>query len=163
MKTLKNVGLAVLILLILAQSIRPTKNTSNNKEKDISTMYTVPENVQQILTKACYDCHSNHTVYPWYASVQPLAWWINDHVKDGKKHLNFNEFANYSIARQYNKLEECIDEIREGEMPLKPYTVIHKNAKLTDADKEILFNWCSAVRDTIKATYSADSLVLKRK
>lgn len=162
MKTLKNVGLAVLILLILVQSIRPTKNTSNNKEKDISTMYTVPENVQQILTKACYDCHSNHTVYPWYASVQPLAWWINDHVKDGKKHLNFNEFANYSIARQYNKLEECIDEIREGEMPLKPYTVIHKNAKLTDADKEILFNWCSAVRDTIKATYPADSLVLKR-
>jgi len=163
MKTIKNVGLAILILLILIQSIRPTKNTSNNKEQDISTIYTVPENVQQILTKACYDCHSNNTVYPWYASVQPLAWWINDHVKDGKKHLNFNEFASYRIARQYKKLEECIDEIREGEMPLKPYTAIHKNAKLTDADKEILFNWCSAVRDTIKAKYPADSLVIKRK
>ena len=163
MKTLKNVGLAILILLILMQSIRPTKNTSNNKEKDISTIYTVPGNVQQILTKACNDCHSNNTIYPWYASVQPLAWWINDHVKDAKKHLNFNEFASYSIARQYKKLEECIDEIREGEMPLKPYTVIHKNAKLTDADKEILFNWFSAVRDTIKAKYPADSLVLKRK
>ncbi len=163
MKTIKNTSLAILILLILAQSIRPSKNTSNNKEKDIATLYAVPENVQQILTKACYDCHSNKTQYPWYASIQPLAWWLNDHVKDGKRHLNFNEFSGYRVAKQYKKLEECIEEVREGEMPLESYTFMHKNAVLTDVERAALFNWCNAVRDSIKARFPADSLVFKKK
>ena len=104
-------------------------------------MYPVPENVEQILVKACNDCHSNSTVYPWYAEVQPIAWWLDDHVKDWKKHLNFNEFASYRLAKQYHKLEEVFDEVKGGEMPLESYTVVHRDAKLTDEERTILMDW----------------------
>jgi hypothetical protein len=80
-----------------------------------------------------------------------------------KKHLNFNEFDGYRIARQYKKLEECIDEVKDGEMPLTSYTIIHKDAKLSDDEKQILFTWCEIIRDSIKARYPADSLVIKKK
>jgi hypothetical protein len=163
MKIFKKLLIVLLVIFVVAQAFRPEKNNSNDTSKDISNSYVVPENVKTILAKACYDCHSNNTRYPWYAEVQPVAWWINDHVKDGKKHLNFNEFDGYRIARQYKKLEECIEEVKDGEMPLTSYTIIHKDAKLSDDEKQILFTWCEIVRDSIKARYPADSLVIKKK
>ncbi|OBQ15136.1 MAG: cytochrome C, partial [Aphanizomenon flos-aquae LD13] len=90
-------------------------------------------------------------------------WWIGDHIKDGKHHLNFDEFSNYRIAKQYKKLDECIDELKEGGMPLDSYNLIHKDAVLTDTEKQALINWCAGIRDSIKAKYPADSLVIKRK
>lgn len=163
MKILKKVLIVLLVLFVAAQAFRPAKNNSNDTSKDISKSYVVPENVKTILAKACYDCHSNNTKYPWYAEVQPVAWWLNDHIKDGKKHLNFNEFDGYRIARQYKKLEECMDEVKDGEMPMTSYTIIHKEAKLTDDEKQALFTWCEIVRDSIKARYPADSLVLPKR
>lgn len=163
MKIFKKVLIALLVIFVVAQAFRPEKNNSNDTSKDISNSYVVPENVKTILAKACNDCHSNHTRYPWYAEIQPVAWWINDHVKDGKKHLNFNEFDGYRIARQYKKLEECIEEVKDGEMPLTSFTIIHKDAKLSDDEKKTLFTWCEIVRDSIKARYPADSLVIKKK
>jgi len=159
----KKVLLALLVIFLILQAFRPEKNLSGNKENDISTLYAVPAEVDQILVKACNDCHSNKTVYPWYAEVQPVAWWLGDHVKDGKKHLNFNEFASYRLAKQYHKLEEVIDEVKEGEMPLESYTLVHRNANLTMEEKNILVNWSAAVRDTMKARYPADSLIMKKK
>lgn len=163
MKIFKKVLIVLLVVFVVAQAFRPEKNNSNDTSKDISNSYVVPENVKTILAKACNDCHSNNTRYPWYAEVQPVAWWINDHVKDGKKHLNFNEFDSYRIAKQYKKLEECIEEVKEGEMPLTSFTIIHKDAKLSDDEKQALFTWCEIVRDSIKARYPADSLVFKKK
>lgn len=163
MKIFKKLLIVLLVLFVVAQAFRPEKNNSNDRSKDISNSYVVPENVKTILAKACNDCHSNNTRYPWYAEIQPVAWWINDHVKDGKKHLNFNEFDGYRIARQYKKLEECIEEVKDGEMPLTSFTIIHKDAKLSDDEKQILFTWCEIVRDSIKARYPADSLVIKKK
>lgn len=153
----------LLIVFIVLQAFRPTKNNSGDTSKDISLSYPVPDSVAKIFDKACNDCHSNNTRYPLYAEVQPLGWWLNDHVKDGKKHFNLNEFSGYRIARQYKKLEECIEQVKEGEMPLESYTVIHSEARLTDAEKQTLYNWCEAVRDSIKSKYPADSLVIKRK
>jgi hypothetical protein len=163
MKILKRIGWVLLILLLVAQAFRPAKNDSKEKSKDISNHYPVPDSVKTILAKACNDCHSNETRYPWYANIQPVAWWLSDHIKDGKRHLNFNEFDGYRIARQYKKLEECIEEVKEGEMPLSSYTLLHKDAVLTDAEKQTLFRWCDDIRDSIKAHYPADSLVVKRK
>ncbi len=163
MKIFKRILLSLLVIFIVLQAFRPTKNNSNDTTKDISNSYIVPQNVQQILAKACNDCHSNNTRYPWYAEVQPVGWWLADHVKDAKKELNFNEFDGYRIARQYRKLEECISEIKEGKMPLPSYTITHKDAILTQAEKEVLYNWCEILRDSIKVRYPADSLVIKRK
>lgn len=160
---LKKLLLVLFVILLVLQAFRPEKNTSANKENDISSLYPVPDNVEQILVKACNDCHSNSTVYPWYAEVQPIAWWLDDHVKDGKKHLNFNEFASYRLAKQYHKLEEVFDEVKGGEMPLESYTVVHRDANLTDAERNILMDWSVAVRDTMKARFPADSLIMKKK
>lgn len=163
-KALKYIGIVLLVVLVVIQFIRPEKNiAATPSEHHISKLYAVPADVEQTLIKACYDCHSNNTKYPWYSNVQPVAWWLNDHVKDGKKHLNFDEFTTYRIARQYKKLEECIEETKEGEMPLESYTLIHKNAVLTDAEKLSFATWCETVRDSIKAKYPADSLVLPKR
>ena len=84
-------------------------------------------------------------------------------MKDGKKHFNLNEFAGYRIARQYKKLEECIKEVKEGGMPLPSYTIIHRDAILTDSEKKTLYTWSQNIRDSIKAKFPADSLVIKKK
>lgn len=162
-KILKRTFQILLLAFIVIQFIRPTKNKAEGiNQNDINTVYTVPEDVQAILKTSCYDCHSNNTVYPWYAEVQPVAWWLNEHVKDGKKDLNFSEFASYSIRRQYRKMEEVNDLVKKGEMPLDSYLWIHKDAVLNDGQRLTIANWVTAVRDTIKANYPADSLVRKK-
>ena len=162
MKIVKRILLILLIIFIVMQAFRPAKNNSNDTTKDISKSYVVPENVKVILTKACYDCHSNHTRYPWYAEVQPVSWWLAGHIKDGKREINFNEFDGYRIGRQYKKLADCIKQVKEGDMPLPSYTIIHKDAILTDTEKLVLLNWFEVLRDSIKARYPADSLVIKK-
>jgi hypothetical protein len=163
MKIFKRILLILLVIFIVLQAFRPAKNNSMDVSKDISNNYVVPPDVKVILAKACNDCHSNNTRYPWYAEVQPVSWWLANHIKDGKRHLNFNEFDGYRIAKQYEKLGECIKEVKEGGMPLPSYTIIHKDAILTDKEKEALFNWCDILRDSIKSRYPADSLVMKKK
>jgi hypothetical protein len=111
-----------------------------------------------ILKTSCYDCHSNNTYYPWYNNIQPVAWWLKNHVDEGKRELNFSEFAAYRIGRQYRKLDEVNKQIKEGEMPLESYTLIHGNAKLNEQQKLMVANWVSAIRDSIKAQYPEDSL-----
>lgn len=163
MKIFKKILVGLLVIFVVMQAFRPARNRSNDTSKDISHSYAVPEEVKVILTKACNDCHTNNTRYPWYAEIQPVSWWLGDHVKEGKKHFNLNEFSGYRIARQYKKLEECIEQVKEGEMPLPSYTWLHKDAVLTDTEKQTLMAWCDNVRDSIKAKYPADSLVIKRK
>lgn len=150
-------------LLVLAQFIRPGKNVSNDQSKHISTKYPVPEQVESILKVACYDCHSNYTRYPWYAEVQPVAAWLADHIEEGKRELNFSEFTSRRIAVQNHKLEELIENVREGEMPLNSYTWIHRDAVLTTEQKDVLISWAQASMDSLKANYPPDSLILRRK
>jgi hypothetical protein len=160
---MKKVGIGILVILLLSQAYRPAKNDSNKMENDISKSYSLPDDVKQILAKACNDCHSNNTTYPWYSNIQPVGIWLANHVNDGKRHMNFNEFNSYQIAKQYKKLDECIEQVKEGEMPLESYTWIHKEAKLNEIEKQKLFDWCNSVRDSIKARYPADSLVLPKR
>ena len=153
----------LILALIVIQFFRPAKNKSEGLSKnDISTLYPVPNDVQDILKTSCNDCHSNNTVYPWYAEVQPVAWWLNEHIEDGKKDLNFSEFASYRPRRQYKKLEEINELVKENEMPLNSYLLIHKDAKLSDQQKLTLANWVEATRDSLEARYPIDSLVRKK-
>jgi hypothetical protein len=162
-KIFKRTFQILLLAFIVIQFIRPAKNKAEGmSNNDISKIYAIPADVQSILKTSCYDCHSNNTIYPWYAQIQPAGWWLADHIKEGKKELNFSEFASYRIGRQYRKLEEINKEVKENEMPLESYLWIHKNAKLSDGQKLTLANWVTAIRDTIKANYPADSLVRKK-
>ncbi|MGZ5218600.1 MAG: heme-binding domain-containing protein [Chitinophagaceae bacterium] len=160
---IKKIFLALLIVLIVIQFIHPEKNISTGAQANyIGNVYAVPGDVKAILTKACNDCHTNNTKYPWYTYIQPFDWWMNDHVKDGKKELNFDEYANKNPRYQYHKMEEITEMVKEGEMPLDSYTWMHKDAKLTEAEKNMLTGWADAIRDSMKLKYPIDSLVRKK-
>lgn len=142
--------IAVLVLLIVIQFIHPKHNVSSGPyANDIIAGFAVPEPVQQILTKACNDCHSNNTHYPWYSNLQPVDWWLQHHVDEGKRELNFSEFMSYAPKRQHHKLEEVIEQVKEGEMPLNSYTWIHKEALLTTEEKTTLTTWAEQLRKEI--------------
>lgn len=153
----------LLLAFIVIQFIRPAKNKSEAVQANhISKAFPVPDSVHSILKTACYDCHSNNTNYPWYSYVQPVAWWLDDHIKHGKKELNFDSFASYKPRRQFRKLEEINSEVKENKMPLDSYTYIHKDAVLTDAQKLLIANWTLACQDSLKAHHHIDSLVRKK-
>ena len=163
-RILKGLLAVLIVLFILVQFYpKPEKNQSSVLTNDISTVHSIPLQVQQTLKTACYDCHSNHTQYPWYASIQPVALWLKDHIEEGKKELNFSEFANYSLARRYRKLEEINSQVQENEMPLSSYTIIHRDAKLSAEQKKSLAMWTESVRDSMQKSYPADSLIRKKK
>ena len=150
-------------LLLLQLYPRPAKNISLTMNvNDIANVHNVPADVQKVLKASCYDCHSNNTVYPWYANIQPVAWWLGDHIAEGKRELNFSEFGSYSIRRKYRKLEEINEEVKDDKMPLSSYTVIHRDAKLEENQKLILANWTTALRDSFRISYPPDSLARKK-
>jgi hypothetical protein len=162
---IKKILLALLVLLVIIQFFRPDKNETNDQTYALSANYKVPQEVAEILQVACNDCHSNKTVYPWYANFQPSAWWLDEHVQDGKKHLNFSNFTQLPIAVQNHKFEEVIETVEEKEMPLESYTYLglHAEANLTEQQREVLIDWAKSQMAYLKATYPADSLVLKRR
>lgn len=162
-KYLKPALYVLLGLFVVAQFIRPERNLSDDQTSHLATRYTLPESIEAILKTSCYDCHSNYTVYPWYANVQPVAAWLDNHVREGKRKLNFSNFTTRRIAVQNHKLEEIIEMVREDEMPLASYTWVHRDAILTPEQKDVLLDWVQSTMDSIKAHYPADSLVLRRK
>jgi hypothetical protein len=153
----KKIFIVLLLVFIAIQFFRPAKNSSREYSKDISTLYTIPDNVAAILQRDCYDCHSNHTDYPWYAEIQPVAWWLQNHVNEGKQHLNYSEFASYSLKKQAHKLEETVEMIEKGEMPLSSYTIIHRDAVLSKQDADLLIQWASALQHKIERTIPAEN------
>ncbi len=147
MKRIKIIVLILFIVAIVIQFIQPAPNKNGQVlQTDITKMVEVPKNVQATLKTACYDCHSNNTEYPWYSKIQPGGWWMASHIKKGKEELNFSEFGSYSKRRQQSKLKSIINSIEDGTMPIPSYTLIHKNAILSDGDKTNLKKWASLVR-----------------
>ncbi|WP_343686083.1 heme-binding domain-containing protein [Chryseobacterium gleum] len=141
----------VVLLLIVIQFFDTDKNIAVvPSENAIEKHYQVPDHVQGILKTSCYDCHSNTTAYPWYNNIQPVKWWLADHVNSGKRHFNFDEFNSYSKEKKLKKLDEVAETVREGEMPLTSYTVVHQNAKLTDTQRSEIEQWVKEVKKQIE-------------
>lgn len=155
--------LVLLAALVVIQFFRPKKNKSDGPQPNyIGNAFAVPADVKSILAKACNDCHSNNTRYPWYSNFQPVLWWLNNHIQDGKKEINFDEYSNRSLRYQYHKMEETIEMVKEGKMPINSYTWTHKDAKLTTEEKTKITGWAQSVMDTLKARYPIDSLIKKK-
>ncbi len=154
MKTssLMKIGTGFIVLfLIVIQFFDTDKNSAAvPSENAIEKHYVVPGHVQGLLKTSCYDCHSNTTSYPWYNNIQPVKWWLADHVNSGKRHFNFDEFNSYSKEKKLKKLDEVAETIREGEMPLISYTVVHQNAKLSDIQKSEIEQWVKEVKKQIE-------------
>jgi hypothetical protein len=159
-KILKTVLIVLLIAFIVIQFIRPSKNAGEEiAANQITAVQQVPEDVQQLLKVSCYDCHSNTTHYPWYSKIQPVAWFLNDHIVEGKKELNFSEFANYPVFRRYKKFKETGKEVKDGDMPIFSYTLLHRDASLNADQKLLIETWAANAMKEMEAKYPADSLV----
>jgi hypothetical protein len=151
-KVIKWSLLIVAVVLVAIQFFRPEKNISSVvADQDIAKHYGVPDKVLAVLQLSCYDCHSNNTAYPWYNNIQPFAWFLADHVKEGKDELNFSTFASYTPKKAAHKLDEVIGETNEGEMPLSSYTLIHRNAILSDKEIKMINEWATTLGDSIRA------------
>jgi hypothetical protein len=163
---MKYVKILVAILgvaLLAVQFIHPAKNRSQPAPgSGIESAFPVPARVMQIFRRSCFDCHSDSTVYPWYAEIQPFGWWLNSHIEDGKRHLDFDRFASYRPVRQYVKFKDIVEQLQQDEMPLRSYLFIHRYARLTPDEKEEVIRWSGAMMDSIRARSQADSLAGKR-
>lgn len=144
--------LALAVPLIAIQFIQPARNKSVQVlPAEFGNLYTVPDSVKPILQNACYDCHSNNTNYPWYTSIQPVGWIMAKHIKKGKEYLNFSEFGNYTNRRQISKLKSIINQIKDDEMPLSSYRIMHLNARLSTEEKKLITDWISKKVDSLIA------------
>jgi hypothetical protein len=151
-KTLLTELIILLVVFIIIQFFRPAKNKSDGiTATDITKSFAMPADVQNILRTSCYDCHSNNTKYPWYAEIQPVSWWLSSHIIAGKKQVNFSEFGSYSIAIQYEKFKETIEDIQTVDMPLKSYLVTQHSAMLSEDKKAILINWTKGAMSQLEA------------
>jgi hypothetical protein len=160
MKYVKIILLALLGVFAIMQLInRPKKNRSEGPQPNhISKIAAVPDPVANILQKACNDCHSNNTIYPWYAEVMPVGWIVNNHIVHGKDELNLDEFTTYKPKKQWHKLEEVAEQVEHDAMPISSYTRMHKSARLSKEEKELLIKWAQDTRTQLMQKYLADSL-----
>ncbi|HEX7014665.1 MAG TPA: heme-binding domain-containing protein [Cyclobacteriaceae bacterium] len=143
---LKKIGLTLIAVLIIIQFIRPDRNTDDGPHPaDISNVYALPDGVHDVLRRKCYDCHSNNTTYPWYVNIQPVGWWMSWHVSEGKSELNFSTFGEYAKDRADHKLEEIIEVLEEGAMPLKSYLWMHSDAAITREESEVIAAWIKSL------------------
>ena len=113
MKILKIIAIIALVALVGIQFVPTERNQSDTTpQTDFMAVYSVPNEIQNKLQVSCYDCHSNNTQYPWYNKVQPLAWFLEDHIKEGKAELNFNEWGDYSGRRKTVNFGQSLNNLK---------------------------------------------------
>lgn len=140
MKNWKKIALGFVLVLLLAQLIPIDRSTPTvAPADDLIVAMQPPPPIADMLKNACYDCHSYESKYPWYSKVAPVSWWIQNHINEGREHLNFSTWG--TNMDKGEALEECAEEVSEGEMPLRSYTWGHPEARLTKTERQQLANW----------------------
>ncbi|MFT3869885.1 MAG: heme-binding domain-containing protein [Nibricoccus sp.] len=147
-RVLKKIAVGITVVFVTLQFFRPDRPPlPTSSQEDLITVHPPPPGVRETLVSACYDCHSNQTRYPWYASIQPVAWFLDHHVEEGRMHINFSEFGGLPPRRALQVLEACGDEVAEKGMPLWSYTLAHPEARLTEAQRADLVAWVTKLAD----------------
>tara|TARA_R110002020_G_scaffold303434_1_gene518860 strand:+ start:2524 stop:2976 length:453 start_codon:yes stop_codon:yes gene_type:complete len=150
LKLVKTIGWILMVALVVIQFFPRNRNQSESvPETDFMSVNTVPANIQNKIEISCYDCHSNNTEYPWYNRVQPVAWFLEDHIKEGKAELNFNEWGEYSDRRKNSKLRSIISQVEDDEMPLDSYTFIHRDAKFSESEKKEIIKYLTKLKNNL--------------
>jgi mono/diheme cytochrome c family protein len=156
MKIVKKILVVLVIVFVIAQFFSPEKNEGDVSELNVFLAETnPPADVKKILETTCYDCHSNNTTYPWYNSITPVNYWLADHVKDGKKHLDFSKWSSYSLKKKEHKMDELYEEVEHGEMPLDSYTWTHADANLSEEQINAVVAWGKNVQQAYKQQLTA--------
>jgi heme-binding protein len=144
MSRMKWILLIIVIVFVVIQVVRP--NLTNPPVDPQHRIQNVPPDVQAILRRSCYDCHSSETRWPWYSQVVPVSWLLKHDVDEGRQELSFSEFATYSPKKSARTMKAICDEVKSGDMPLWQYRPLHPDAKLSDADRQALCAWAAAHR-----------------
>ena len=139
--------MALLFLFVAIQFIRPGRNSGDGASaNDITHRVHTPDTVLNILKRACYDCHSNHTNYPWYTNINPIGWWMRGHINDGKRGINFSDLSSFNAKKLDHRLGDVAELTDSHDMPIESYTWIHKYAKLSNEEIALLKNWTDSAR-----------------
>ena len=155
---MKNIIKILIIIFLILQAFQIDKvNQPVNKGMDFLEIKKTPEHIAQNIRTSCYDCHSNETQYPWYSYIQPLGWFLQDHIKNGRKKLNFSTFATYEPKRQAHKLYESWEYVDQGKMPLESYLLIHTDAKLTPEHRKEMAQYFKRMEDETRAYHQLPS------
>lgn len=128
--------IGVAAVLVLIQLVPVDRSNPPATEKLV-----MPDNVQQIMQRSCFDCHSNETVWPWYSYVAPVSWLVKHDVEEGREHLNFSEWDKLNQKRKMKRLEEIVEEVEEGKMPMPIYLIMHGDAEVSAAELAVLREW----------------------
>jgi cytochrome c551/c552 len=134
------VALLVLGTVFLAIQLIPVDQSNPLARSELAA----PPEVATVLRRACYDCHSNETVWPAYARVAPASWLISHDVQEGREELNFSRWSEYSSKKQAEKRKEIAEETTEGNMPLWYYVTLHPEARLSNDERRLIQSWLSA-------------------
>ena len=135
--------LIILILGFIGIQFIPMNVPADLPVKDGDAL-EAPENVQAILERSCFDCHSSHTTFLWYSSIAPVSLFTKYHVKEGREHLNFSTWNSYTDEKKLKYLQKLPKAIK-SKMPLKSYLIMHQEAKLSDDDKKAISDWATEV------------------
>ena len=147
MKWISRIVVTLAVLLVVAQFIRPLPaNLPVDPHKTLASTGDLPPDVAAVFNRACSNCHSNNTTWPWYSQVAPVSWMLASHVKEGRGELNIDQWTDYTQKRKSRKLDAICKEVKEGGMPLSSYLWIHHDARLSDADKQLICNWVNGER-----------------
>ena len=159
---MKKISVILLVAFILIQFFPIDKNNpAPTPQMDFLTIKNTPETTANLIRNGCYDCHSNETKYLWYSNVQPIAWFLQDHIEEGRKELNFSTFATYEPKRQAHKLAEAIEQIEKGEMPLDSYIIAHSEAKFSESQKQEVIQYLKLVESDIRREHQLPDEVKK--
>lgn len=140
--TLKWLAVALFTVFAGAQLVRPARENPSAPEGQAFTAHLdVPAEVMSVLDRACMDCHSNRTDWPWYSNVAPASWFVADHVEHGRRELNFSAWAGYDREHAEHLLADVCQEVKAGKMPLGSYVLLHPEAKLSPSDVRTLCDW----------------------
>ena len=155
-KILKVLVVAVAAGIVVLQFFRIDKaNPAVVPGETLEAAVAVPPDISLILGRSCNDCHSNQTLYPWYSNVQPMAWFLKNHIDDGRRHLNFSVWNTYTPQKKSKKLEEICDELESKRMPLPSYLWVHGDAVLSVNDAKALCDWAKQEKSNVDAVIAA--------
>jgi NADH:ubiquinone oxidoreductase subunit len=134
------------LLILVAASYWTRPRRVPGADKPILAGANIPPKVYALIDSACRDCHSDATRYPWYSYIAPMTILIENDVKVGRERLNLSQWAEYSSVRRQRSLSMMANQVQDGEMPLKIYTWMHRDAVLSPADRELIFEWTQSER-----------------
>ena len=145
-RRLKQIAAVFVVVFAAAQLIRPERtNPPTNASRTIQAQMETASGLVAVLDRACRDCHSDMTVWPWYTEIAPLSWLMAHGVSKGRMAANFSQWASYPPERRRTLLVESCRDASNGTMPGRPYTLLHPEAQLSADDVETI---CAAARQT---------------